>query len=382
MANLNNNQLQQLLDAARPQASKKVEPFSSGDPVDWSIWRANFELACTINDWQPVRARRELAASMAGQAKLWVRDIAIGDGAGALAVGGLLDAYEARFRPAAAGDLARVTLRDARQNDTEVVLAWHARARDLYCRAYPNQDAAAVEASQDLRDIFILGLADPAVRAKTWEARPATYAAALESATNFSAGALVLTQRQPQGVAAVKIKQEPGINAIHAVGQQPRDTSHLECFFCKRKGHVRRTCAMWNEARQFFLAGQGNRPGADRSFDSRRGRGHGGAPPARGGRGGPPPRGNNRGGFRGRQNDRGGRGRGSRQNSYNNSMRRVNCMDDASFDDDDVAEEDVQQATIAAMYDDEEEYQQHFADADDDDTYLYDYCVDASASGN
>ena len=240
---MNAQQFQQLLQAARPPAaSRRLETFSTGDPMEWATWRSNFEITATINGWDDQRQRREIGAAMTGLAKQWTRDIALGDGAAVVAVAaGLLDAYQDRFLPEAESDKARISFRDARQQEAETVIAWHSRLRYTFKRAYPALGDAAVEASRDLRDTFILGLANTTVKTDTWKARPLTYAACLEQANNYEASTIVLSKFA---------SGSRNITAIQDSGPRfPSDDSSLSavsdpnnCYRCNRPGHIRRDC--------------------------------------------------------------------------------------------------------------------------------------------
>ena len=284
---LNAQQLADLMAACRPGV--KVEPLSSTKSTDWIAWRDNFVIAADINHWGHQRARREIARAMQGAAKMAVRDIPIGDVAVADNFHQLLQAYEARFMPAAASDLARSEFKEARQKEQETILEWHARLRELYTRAYPNLNAAAVAASLDLRDAFILGLADPSIKADTWKARPANFNAALGEATSIRAGLMVLGGHQHGGF---EIKKE--MNSIGA-GAGFGGKFAGQCYNCGYTGHRARDCRRAEGAGAPYPArgGGGNRGNGSsargRGGSNQRGRGGGSSArgtPSRGGGGG------------------------------------------------------------------------------------------------
>ena len=289
---MDDQQVQHLLNglvAGMRAHGRKVPTFSTANGRDWITWRRNFNIATNINTWDNRRARREIGASMISDALDYVGDIDIGDVDNAAPYIELLDAYEHRFLPAAAGAEARVSVRDAKQEEQETLPAWNARMRRLYQRAHPGMNAAALEANQDLRDTFILGIADAGIRKLTWDGMPADYAASLVLSTGFDASSRIV------GGAPAKIKIEPGIHTLEDVNAIKNGTP-TRCFYCDRPGHYKRDCRMW-------LSTQ--REGGATSF--RGGFGYG--PQRRGGRGG---RGNQgRGaGNRGSNSGNGGRGRG------------------------------------------------------------------------
>lgn len=269
--------------AAHRPPEKKLTEFSSGDPIDWSIWRDNYEHKAALGQWNHDRCRRELASSMVGMAKLHVRNIPVGYGANAQPVGALLDLYQARFTPAAEGDLARAQFKDAKQREEESILTWHSRLRELFMRANPELDAAGIEANRDLRDVFLLGIANANVKEHSHRARPQTFQQCLETASDMTASEQVLR--------GTLVKKESGLSAM----------SKLECFFCKGE-HLRRNCPLWKEAELHFSGKLSFHDGNwNKSSNSPRGRG--GHPPSQTGGGYRNPRG--RGNYRGR-----GRGRG------------------------------------------------------------------------
>ena len=260
-----------LAQAMRPDG-KKPREFSSGDPVDWSIWRRNFITTVEINGWNHHRSRRELHSSMVGEAAEKVHDIpsgaiiAPGD-ADAQPYVQLLDLYEGRFAPQAATDLTRAEVRSNAQKENESILAWHARMRRIFTRAYPGMTPAQIEANQDLRDCFILGLANPVVRKDTLKVRPVQYNLCLEEAQNSLACEIRLNTPHPglpqPGLFSMPQQQSsPDIPAVH---YQASPNNNFRCFYCNKVGHRRRDCSLWKASPQSF--------GAQRTR-GRGGRGH------------------------------------------------------------------------------------------------------------
>lgn len=289
-------QVERILRGCRP--GRKPDSFSSGDPVEWRTWRANFEIITEINQWNNARARREAAACMTGLAKIYVQDIPHGAEVGppVPGFGLLLDSYQERFMPQADSDLARISLKEARQGEDETVLAWHSNVRHLYQRAHPNVALAALGVERNLMDAFILGIRDPSIRADVWKARPANYTACLDTAQNLVAGAQVLKSRASEDSKAGG--SGAGLFAM-------ADTR--TCFVCEKPGHVYRDCYMYKRSKE--KAGRGGRY-------SSRGRGsgkpHGGGWKNKTARG--------RGSYRGSSSRGNGSFRGS--SSYNKSWTR------------------------------------------------------------
>ena len=109
--------------------TKKVTPFTTGAASNWTIWRRNFITIALINGWPDERQRREISAAMEGEAARSIGDV---DFAAIADRDALLDAYEERFLPLAAGIIARAELKTARQIPQENVLQWHTRLREIF----------------------------------------------------------------------------------------------------------------------------------------------------------------------------------------------------------------------------------------------------------
>jgi hypothetical protein len=262
-------QFQTLLTAVAPRAQgRKTTSFASGDPVEWKTWRSGFEVIANINAWGPARAKQEIRAALEGNAARIIGDINFNAPADAAA---LLDIYEARFLPAAAGRMARAEFTKITQSADETLLQWHSRCREHFIRAFPNEGP---EASQRLRDQFVVGITDEIVSTHVYDVDPNTYALALESAQKKSASRLIYGNRS--GAAG---------GGLHGM---ERDEKRGACHFCGDLSHFQRDCKLWTKAKGILLDGQGQRGGGRGRSGQRRGRGgrgRGGGGRGRGGGG-------------------------------------------------------------------------------------------------
>ncbi len=313
---------------------RRLKAFESGEGHEWQIWRRSAETTVTMCGWNNCRARREIFTAMEGSAAAWVADIPVNDhllpappavpglpapAADAADYRLLLNEYEARFLPPAAADVLRVAFRAAKAREGETLLAWHSRLRNLYARAYPHLDAAALQVSPDLRDQFILGIWDAKTRELAWSRRPATYAAALAEASNAQAGEHILKGRGDFDPFAVVKKElhhmgsyeeysddDEGIHAARRSRAAPQS-----CWNCGKTGHIARECRPHRgrmDRPRSRDGARGRRGPIGRAWDGDEPRG--GKRRTSGGRGGRNPRGGaNRTAGRG---GRGGPGRGGR----------------------------------------------------------------------
>jgi hypothetical protein len=96
----------------------------------------------------------------------------------------MLNLYESRFLPPAAGLLAAAQFQMAAQMDGEQIATWHERLRSIFKRAFPG---ANIQGSRLLINKFTLKLANATIRQWTHRANPATYNAAMKAASNEAA---------------------------------------------------------------------------------------------------------------------------------------------------------------------------------------------------
>ena len=186
------DQLPQLIQAVTPapaaaaprrKAEKRLAPFSTGKDTDWLAWKATYLRVAELNDWDEEEKRKQILASMEGLAMRLVQTIKV-DAPVKLTSDQILTAYENRFLPPAAGQLAREDFREARQRRSESVNAWHTRISEIFARAYPARD---IETDSQLIEQYVGGFYHPTVQERTFVTNPTTMTEALNTATSMVA---------------------------------------------------------------------------------------------------------------------------------------------------------------------------------------------------
>ncbi len=248
-----------------------------------------------IAGWNATRMKAELKAGMSGAAALVLRDIDIQD---PWTFDQVKADYQDRFITPADSDQARADFSLAQQGAEESLLEYHSRLmlRELFTRAYPaalgNINGALI--GQILRDRFISGLFNPAMKEYTWDQRPANYIECLAVVQRKQA-TLQLLSPYPQGPnnRANRSSNDPRSPAgaysvgLSTFGSGSNVGTGFTCHFCKTTGHMLCQCPMLDQARSIIEGtGGGNlsRGGFHRGF--RRGRGRGGRGTQGGTRGG------------------------------------------------------------------------------------------------
>jgi hypothetical protein len=222
---MNDAQLQQLIGVIRAGGGggHKTTKFSSAEGTEWRIWRRNFEQTLLINGWNNERCQRECAAGMESTAAEFTSDIP-GFVAGR-DIQVLLNLYEARFLPAAAGQLAAAQFQTAAQMDGEQIAVWHSRLRTIFERAFPGEN---IQESRLLINKFVLKLSDSNIRQWTHRANPATYNDAMTAASNEAASQSILAHEAGGGGKSnITINAfGGGVNAFGGNGGQTRGACH------------------------------------------------------------------------------------------------------------------------------------------------------------
>jgi len=286
--------LTRVLQAFRPppNAEKKLPAFSSGLPDDWVAWKATFKNVANLKAWEEDAKKNQLVAAMEGNAVRAVSHIDPAHNPARLnqpyTSRELMDAYDKTFMPVAASHLALTQYNMAKQGAGEAILSWHTRLRELFTRAYPAK-ADHSDTDEDLINKFVLGLAHPVVRDRTWDSHPYTFSLALETATSKAAGVLIMRQTAGFGRgggsndgAVLGITETGAVADLAALdgaggGNPARGGRPLECFVCRSRDHLKRDCPDRAKGRRgggggSSWRGRGRSSGGRGNFRSRGGR--------------------------------------------------------------------------------------------------------------
>jgi hypothetical protein len=298
-------------------AALNINLLAFTDPLsqDWAHWRSQFQSMVTLRNMNDGQARLALRQLVQAEAFAAVADIQPGEAG--LTLDGMLTRYQNRFISAAAGDMARADLQSATQRPAESVLAFHARIRSLYNRAFPNAQAQPAILIQ----CFVKGLINQQVREAVRRDQPQDYNAALNAAQAEMAIINLrfadAVQQQAQHAALQQMAQALPPAPLFGSGHEPMELGAMAkapaakgamlpdgkaCYFCGSREHLRNACQLWAKARQELAPYQGQQqqqqqPQQQQQYQPAQ-RGFRGQRPARGGG-----RGQQRGGFfRGQRN--------------------------------------------------------------------------------
>lgn len=237
-------QLQALANMMRGP-STKLRRMTEATPEAWLEYRRHFVKIAQLQGWDDARSRQELAAGIQEKAGNAVSDININ--AAGIDVDDVLNMYQARFLPAAAGTTARTNYQTAKQLPTESVREWHTRVRELFFLAYPN---GVIDHEHHSMDIFINGLYLPQVHFFTASQDIPHFTAALPVAERSETANR--KQKQPS-VHTVNARPVP--NQAQANSLAPQGSGN--CYFCAdvfkvQNPHLKNQCPYFKTANRLY----------------------------------------------------------------------------------------------------------------------------------
>lgn len=213
----------------------KPPRFANKKDDEWYVFRKQFDRVRLLNRYGENEAKLTLASCMDGAAAQAVTDIAPDDND--VDFEAMLNAYEAMFMSAPAGELARIEFDGATQRPKENEVSWHARLRTLHTRAYPD-----VGDQTQLVRRFQLGLRNPGMREHVFRAHPADYNDALAAAQDERAVIILGKATRAGSSLFLGGKDAEEMMEIDALLGAMLDPSKAECFNCGEVGHFRRNC--------------------------------------------------------------------------------------------------------------------------------------------
>ena len=241
------DQLLERIGGGGRQAGRKVTQFSSGSPSEWMAWKKHFKLVSVINGWNDERQRRELAASMSGEAALACQSLQAEPNPAPPGwnIDAMLVLYEGKFLPLAESDLAVAAFESCHQANEDTVIIYDSKLRERYARAYPGRD---VENDRVAINQFIRGLKDREVTQYVHEHRPATLTDASNHAQQKTATKQYIQSQWMGSKYGSGSRTHPAIQQIQQVGRGNGNPGKGNCWFCASPGHVRRDCREYKQA--------------------------------------------------------------------------------------------------------------------------------------
>ena len=233
--------------------STKMRRMTNATPEAWLEYKRHFQKIRALQNWNDERCRQELAAGVQEKAGNAVADIDIY--APGVDIDDIIEAYQNRFLPAAAGATARTNYSTSRQIPTENAREWHTKMRELFCLAYPDLN---IDETPHAMDTYIKGLCNPQVH----------FFVASQHIENFSA-CLPVAER-----AETALKHSPGglkssINAMQTRSTNAQSNSLAppgsgNCYFCAdvfkvQNRHLKSNCPYFKAANKLFQAHKRNK---------------------------------------------------------------------------------------------------------------------------
>jgi hypothetical protein len=200
------------------------DPAKKGE--SWILFRKDFKLHCKSQLMNDEQSRRALVLSVKGDAAMAVHDL---DPDSYTDLETMLEAYEAKFMPAASSALAQTIFEQSVMRAGETVLNWHSRLYALWRRAYPQ----STDQTPLLRR-FALGINKIETRRELIRRQPTTYSLALEiaqieEAVDKATRSTVMNQAI---MPATTVDEPMDINVI----------GNGRCFGCNQFGHLKKDC--------------------------------------------------------------------------------------------------------------------------------------------
>ena len=227
----------------------------NGEPTKWYDFRREFDALEQFVGWSDVQAKGALATCMRGGAHYAVTCLDHLRKDPQVSCAQLKDAYERRFVPEAATDVAILAFTKAVQGPNEEIQEFHGRVRHLFYRAHTKPGKPPLPEADVLTHLvmaFAKGLRKRAYRLAVRRASPTTYDEALQAAQReysalyadeMMADQSAFNTNQPMTTKVKKSSEEPmevGAMQQSAARRQPGPDNR--CNVCNSPRHWQRDC--------------------------------------------------------------------------------------------------------------------------------------------
>ena len=225
--------------------STKMRRMTNATPEAWLEYKRHFQKIRALQNWNDERCRQELAAGVQEKAGNAVADIDIN--LPGRDIDDVIELFQERFLPAAAGATARTNYSSTKQLPTENQREYHTKVRELFYLAYPDLN---IDETPHAMDTYVKGIYNSQIH----------FFVASQHIANFSA-CLPVAERAET---ALKTKPSTSINAI-----QPRTQNQTSnqlappgsgnCYFCAdvfrvQNRHLKSNCPYFKAANKLFQA--------------------------------------------------------------------------------------------------------------------------------
>ena len=223
------------------------------DPIQYTSFKKCFKRVVRLNDWDDTTSVLKLATCIRDNAGRTIDHLKFSD------FNNLDQAFEAidkvYLNPAGI-EFYKATFKQAVRNPQETLIQWHTRCRELYLRAYPEDDE--FDQDPDLKDKFVLQIRDRTLSTQLkasdgydkW-----TFTDVLTRAQRIHGSALIVhhayggravnqesIQSLDQIINTPQDKQ-PSLNAI-STPKPGFSRKQLKCYHCGKDGHVVNECSL------------------------------------------------------------------------------------------------------------------------------------------
>ena len=219
--------------------------LSEVDPIKWASFKKCYKAVAKINKWTNSYAVQRLGTCIRDQAARAIDHLEFKE------TDELKDAIakiEAVYLNPAGVEFFKAQFRLSNREPHETFLQWHTRCRELFSRAYPDEED--MELDEDLKERFLLGLRDRHLAAQIkisdryddW-----TYTDLLNRAQKIYGNTLIVHSaynNKPlpsDGISSLSLHdvehaQTPAVQAV-----QPQAKT-IRCHYCNKLGHIAPNC--------------------------------------------------------------------------------------------------------------------------------------------